>query len=229
MVFPRPHRMIVLLLLLCGADAPPAAQQISDEQFAKSLTVAREGGFGRPNFAAALQSVADRFPEAKVSEGFGKGVWNKAALNTFGRGIDCVRFRTPKQPMDMRWAFLYTPRRIESWYIMPREGQMGQGFTEFHPYPAHHVGGIGRPGDAEGIFQDLPAALLKPDTEYLLWFTFPDRHPLYLRYLITFVPPEQGKPDAVRLLSAMGLGWQNATEDPFRPEPPSAAEMLNHR
>ncbi|EIP98027.1 MORN repeat protein [Opitutaceae bacterium TAV1] len=130
-----------------------------------------------------LRAAAETFPLARVSAGEAWPVFETVMLGNnairyedSGRCFDAFRFRTPPAPEssgDMVWAFT-APRAWLHWYILPREGEM-EGFRSWHHAVALHEEFPAATRENPVILQRLEGDRLKPDTEYILWFSARDR------------------------------------------------------
>jgi hypothetical protein len=117
-------------------------------------------------FAGLLQSVAGKFENVATHTENGTATWKSITLNSRGKGLDCIRFRTPKgDARDMAWAYIAKEGAIEGWYIIPVEGEALHAFENFFDLSRGT-----RPGTPTVIVQSLSADALKADKEYLMWF-----------------------------------------------------------
>ncbi|MDB5356140.1 MAG: hypothetical protein JWN24_2593 [Phycisphaerales bacterium] len=202
-------RLVAAMGALAPAPADPA--QPAGDEFAAALQEAASDATGQGNLVTALRSVAQRFQQIEVGTEPAKTRWQKVTLNAKGKGIDCIRFRTPKGARkDMRWAFVMGNGRLASWYIIRADPANMNGFSEFNPMPAEHVKDLPGPGDGgkHGLtIQQLPADRLVPDTEYLIWFRFQSAASVRTSIAINFVPPAPNGADWRVLLRDLGLHW----------------------
>ncbi|HSI32937.1 MAG: hypothetical protein ACAI43_06595 [Phycisphaerae bacterium] len=187
--------LLALSLTALADDAPkPAAP---DPKLVAALEKAAAAKPGSPEFAAALQSAATLATPVDVATDAEKTAFKKLTLNSAGKRIDVIRFRTPAgKAADLSWAFAFPPDSVDVWYILPAQGEMN-GFTNFHKIKVDSVNKkYELPATHNVIAQRLPAANLKSDTDYLLWFTFKDDKPHDVHVAINFVPTTGGNTDA---------------------------------
>jgi hypothetical protein len=169
-------------------------------------------------FVSLLQSIAAHFESVTIGTESGAAIWRDHVLNKDGKGVDCVRFRTPKgEPRDLAWSFMTDGRVVEAWYLAPVKGDPAPAFKNFLDLTAD------RP-DAPNVFvQWLSADALKPDTEYLLWFKFQSDKPVELMAAINLLPKGQVQNTAEDLSKAVAL--KDALRDfvASREKPPGKA------
>ncbi len=159
----------------------------------------------------AQEHVAD-FPEIPVGTKQGEHTFSTIRLDDdkvirVGEArFACVRFTTPTGgSLDMVWAFS-VPASWRTWYILPAKGVM-QGFADWLGADRLYDG-MPATADAPACLQTLPAARLKPDTTYILWFQQqkPSVGPVNLTAAIGFFPtPSGGQWDADAIDAALGL------------------------
>lgn len=151
-------------------------------------------------FVSLLQSIAAHFESVAVGTESGAAIWRDHVLNKDGKGVDCIRFRTPKgEPRDLAWAFMTDGRVVEAWYLVPVKGDPAPAFKNFFDLTTDRA-------DAPNVFvQWLSAEALKPDTEYLLWFKFQSAKPVELMAAINLLPKDQVQNTAEDLSKAVAL------------------------
>jgi hypothetical protein len=191
-------------------DQPATAPSVSDEQFHAALIAAGQiPNLEKPNalstFNQLIRSVAMKFAEARVSTEPGSPNWQVFELNKFGAAIDAVRFHTPADgTRELHWAFILGDDRLDSWYIVRADGEM-QGFDNYFEYEPQTVVGVHVPGDAQFIAQDLPAARLVPDKDYILWFRFNGDRPAKTTIAVSLVTPPPAASEAPAILKTLGI------------------------
>ncbi|HYE21199.1 MAG TPA: hypothetical protein VEA69_22320 [Tepidisphaeraceae bacterium] len=190
---------LLLLLVLSLPTLAETPAPAPDPKLAAALEKAFAAKPGTPEFNAALQSAAPLATAVDVATDPEKTAFKKLTLNSAGKRIDVIRFRTPAgKPLDLSWAFAAGPNSVEVWYILPAQGEM-KGFTNFHRIKPETVNKKYEIPATHGVIaQHLPAANFKPDADYLLWFTFPDAKPHDVHVAINFVPTTGNNDAALR-------------------------------
>jgi hypothetical protein len=209
-------RTTVIAFALClgsiaaGPATRPTSRPVpSEADVAVALAKANDLGRESPQFPGVLQSVAGGFRAVEVNTTPGQARWQRVTLNRLGKKVDAVRFRTPpadakNKPADMSWAFAFPKDSVQVWYICPVEGQM-QGFQNFFRLKPGALKNTDVPADHGVIAQRLAANRLKPDTEYILWFTFANDRPADVHVAVSFVPTKGSNEKAT--LDALGLTY----------------------
>ena len=198
----RGMRTALLLLFIGCASLAQAADE------AAFLEVIR----ARLPFLPALEvSVEAGSPKFTVSR------FNSPPIVTAGERYGAIRVITPPdKPLSLAWMFSDTTN-IDEYGLLSRDGvRLEPEFSRFiqpataNADPEQEVAGrrassLPRPWD---IFQlhmlGISARLLKPRTEYIIWFRFSDHRPTDLLLAATFVDPA-AKLDAASLPSIFGL------------------------
>lgn len=201
---------VLFLLVAAGPATRPASRPAPAEaDVSAALAKANELGRESPQFPGVLQSVAGAFQAVEVNTTPGQARWQQVTLNRLGKKVDAVRFRTPAvdakgKLADMSWVFAFPKDSVQVWYICPVEGQM-QGFQNFFKLKPGGLKDTPVPADHGVVAQRLAANRLKPDTEYLLWFTFASDRPADVHVAISFVPQKGSNQKAT--LDALGLTY----------------------
>lgn len=201
---------LMFFLIAAGpATRPTSRPAPSDADLSAALARANDIGRESPQFPATLQSVVAGFQAVEVNTTPGQTRWQQVTLNRLGKKVDALRFRTPaadaknKLP-DMTWVFAFPKESVQVWYICPVEGQM-QGFQNFFKLKPGGLKDTDVPADYGVIAQRLAANRLKPDTEYLLWFTFANDRAVDVHVAVSFVPTKGSNEKAT--LDALGLTY----------------------
>lgn len=86
-------------------------------------------------------------------------------------GAYAFRFRTPKDPGNLYWAFASNVNRV-MWYATPLKGAPEPVFKEFlyRTMPKDRAGA----GIEAGQIVMVQKGTVRPDTEYIMWFSSPD-------------------------------------------------------
>ncbi len=167
-----------------------------------------------------LQARAAEFPLVPVTQGDTPARVGTILLNqrpevfANNQAFDAVRFRTPKDPgLDLVWAFV-APQGWRHWYILPVEGTM-EGFQNWLNADRAYAG-FTFDSERPLTLQTLSADRLKPDTEYLIWFSqqnhVPDRDaPLQLALHFAPGKADHGDWDHEAVEQALGLVEAHAT------------------
>ncbi len=125
----------------------------------------------------AVQDKFDKLPVVKVNTDKDKVGFTTLDLgNTLtevnGEKYYAFRFRSPKVPADMTWAF-NPGEGFVSWYIVPEKDRM-QGFERFtRTILPNDVEGFGMAGDT-CFLQWLDRKHMKTDSGYIIRFKFKD-------------------------------------------------------
>ena len=168
-VIPRLVGIIAAIVLACSLGFTSCAGE-NRKEIPSSLKALQE----------VLQSRHDELPEiivnTKLQEvGFASVSLERTLTQIQGHRYYAFRFTTPDAVGQLVWAFLAEGLGLKAWYIVPASGQM-KGFTS---YVTHHlpkdVENLGSEGDAF-ILQRLPGPNLKPNTDYIMWFSLEAEH-----------------------------------------------------
>jgi hypothetical protein len=121
--------------------------------------------------------------------------YTKLTLNAAGTRLDGFRFQTPegKTDWDLHCEFVAPGAVIDTWGIAAREGEM-PGFWFFRAWWDYQEGGAELPPQNRRIVPLLGAERLKPQREYVVWFTFPQNEPVdvHIRLGLTEVAATKG-------------------------------------
>jgi hypothetical protein len=162
-----------------------------------------------PDLASELQAAAASFPELKAQT-HPSGELQRHAMNTIKVGdryYGALRLKAPRQAGDLVWAVLeQTNALARDWQILPRQGRLKVGFEDWY----HGTPESGR-SELNGLrVQFLTSKKLRPEAEYLIWFSFDKTGPVEIQALLHFSPPGEVNPNQREtLLGALGL--QNRT------------------
>ena len=127
---------------------------------------------------------------------------NAPPILTAGQHYGAVRIVCPPdKPLSLAWLFSDT-MNIDEYDLVPLAGGKLEFGAQRHIYPAtasadpdderpgRRISSLPRPWD---LFQlhlwSVPARLLRPGEQYLLWFRFTDRRPTDLLLAATFLDP----------------------------------------
>jgi hypothetical protein len=128
--------------------------------------------------------------------------FNASPILTAGERYGAIRVTCPPgKPLSLAWLFSDTTN-IDEYGLVSRDGvRLETDFTRFiHPATANadpeqelggrHASSLPRPWD---LFQlhmlGVPARLLKPGGEYIIWFRFSDQRPTDVLLAATFLDP----------------------------------------
>ncbi len=190
--------------LACAAPVPKDPPKIdlpkelasAFEAFEKSQDGGAEANKARAEFHKILQKAAPALPEVAPEKGEAKK-YTKLTLNKEGKRVGAFRFKTPegKANWDMIWEFVVPPASFDSWYILPREGAMASGFRTFDRGADYQEKGANLPEKNFRVIQPLTGGVLRPGTEYIIWFTFPktDAVDFHVRVGLTEAAPPRAK------------------------------------
>lgn len=161
-------------------------------------------------FTLATQNAAEAFSVIELKESGSTEGFVKVVLNKRGTKFDGIRFTVPKgAARDLAWAFAYAPQdRPDFWYILPRAGEMN-GFSKFFR-PSSGIKGAPwkDANETYAVFaQPLGGGQLKPDKEYLIWFTFQSVLPKNLYVMIKLVPVGTDINSSAAIHTALGLSY----------------------
>lgn len=123
-------------------------------------------------FRETLQQAAPQLQFVPAESGVAKK-YHKLTLNAGKKPLDAIVFKTPQgdKNFDLDWEFVAPAGSIRSWYILPREGSMS-GFKTFNRQVNHTEEGVDLPKENLRIVQPLHDGVLKPNQEYIIWFSF---------------------------------------------------------
>jgi hypothetical protein len=192
-------------------DATKGAGPDVGEALAKALVfydaMAKEGAAEKDvlaagrEFAGFLQSVAGKFENIETGVEKGTATWKSVELNSRGKGLDCIRFRTPKgDARDMAWSHIAKEGAVEGWYIIPVKGDPVPAFKNFFSLSRGAKAGM-----PSVIVQSLSADALKADTEYLIWFKTPGAEAVEVTIAINLLPKGSVDNNAEDLAKAVGV------------------------
>lgn len=161
------------------------------EQLTKSEAGGADAAKAGTQFRAILQKIAPALAEVTPEKGEAKK-YTKLTLNKDKATLDAFRFKTPdgKANWDMNWEFVTPPDTIGAWYILPREGTM-TGFRRFNFFNNYQEKDANLPEKNQRIVQPLDGGVLKPGSEYVIWFTFEKAEPVefHIRIGLTEAKP----------------------------------------
>ena len=141
-------------------------------------------------FVTTLQGVGGEFTELTPEEAARPKAFHKLTLNADGKAVDAFRFKTPagKANWDLNWEFVYpTDAGLKGWGIIAREGTV-DGFKNFATKANVAEKGTDLPKENKQVSQKLTGGKLKPETEYLIWFTFAGDKPADLHVRLALTP-----------------------------------------
>ena len=124
------------------------------------------------NFREALQKLAQQLPFVPADVGVAKK-YTKLTMNAGKKPLDAFVFKTPQgeKNFDLDWEFVVAPGSFRSWYILAREGTM-EGFKVFRRQANYEEEGVDLPKENIRYVQPLAGGILKPNQEYIIWFSF---------------------------------------------------------
>ena len=133
---------------------------------------AEKAKLGAVKFRETLQRLAPQLQFVPADVGVAKK-YHKVTLNAGKKPLDAIVFKTPKgdKNFDLDWEFVTNPGAFRSWYILPREGTMS-GFKVFNRQVNHEEAGVDLPKENIRVIQPLHEGVLKPNQEYIIWFSF---------------------------------------------------------
>jgi hypothetical protein len=153
-------------------------------------------------FAGLLQSIAGKFESVATGTKNGTATWKTVALNSRGKGLDCIRFRTPKgDARDMAWSYIAKEGAVQGWYIIPVEGEPAPAFKNYF-----NLSDGAKAGTPTVIVQSLSADALKADTEYLMWFKTAGAEAIDVTLAINLLPKGAVENKPEDLAKAVGVG-----------------------
>jgi hypothetical protein len=141
-------------------------------------------------FVTTLQGVAGQFHECTPEEAAKPKTFQKVTLNADGQKLDAIRFKTPagKANFDLNWEFV-SPKDggVKGWNIIAREGEV-DGFKTFATKANFSEKGVDLPKENKQFTQKLAGGKLKPETEYVIWFTFDTDKPADVHIRLALTP-----------------------------------------
>lgn len=179
-----------LLVILLGLAAPFLARGAEDAAF---LEIVRARIATLPVLEPSVEAGAPKFVVTRL---------NAPPILTVGERYGAVRLTCPPdKAVSLAWLFSDTTN-IDEYGLVSREGvRLEPEFSRFihaataDPDPERELAGrrtssLPRPWD---IFQlhmlGVPARVLKPGGEYIIWFRFSDQRPTDLLLALTFLDP----------------------------------------
>jgi hypothetical protein len=125
----------------------------------------------RKQFETRLQRIAPHLSALTPARGLPQE-YAKLTLNQARKGFDAFRFKTPpgKANWDLDWELVARADSVDAWYIVPAEGAM-QGFEQFTHWENHEEPGVELPQPNFRVKQQLEGGRLRPDAEYVIWFS----------------------------------------------------------
>lgn len=148
-------------------------------------------------FRETLQQVASQLQFVSADVGVAKK-YTKLTLNTGTKPLDAFVFKTPKgeKNFDLDWEFVTGPGGFRSWYILAREGTM-EGFRTFRRQPNYAEEGADLPKENIRYVQPLHGGILKPNQEYIIWFSFAEElkpTDFFIRLALNEAKPAEAAP-----------------------------------
>jgi hypothetical protein len=194
--------LALLVVFACAAAAPipkgagerPKLDPKDLADAYEGLMKSREGGPDAAKhseqFRAALRKAAPALPIVEAVKGEPK-TYAKLVMNQHKKQLDAFTFKTPpgKENWDMNWEFVLPPGALKSWYILPKEGTMS-GFRTFNTQNDYQEKGANLPEKNRRYIQPLDGGHLKPNTEYIIWFTFAKEEPFDMHVRIGVTEPK---------------------------------------
>ena len=166
-----------------------------------------------PSLMTQIQADADHYQRIPISQIFGRPEFQQVRLNTGGRRAgslyyDAIRISTPPgQLQDLVWVAMFAGlESCHAWQITPVTGTMRVGFEDW--YHGSRAGYRNLPDESRRdiTLQYLDGKKLRPNTDYLIWFTFDNDQPAELWLGMAFVPPGRVRPGSPESLeTALGL------------------------
>ncbi len=162
---------------------------------------------GQEAFLEVIRARAATLPVLETSAEAGSPKFTVVRFNALpivaaGERYGAIRVVCPPdKPLSLAWFFSDTMNIDEYGLLSPTGARLEVGSTRFiHPATAsadpdlerggRHASSLPRPWD---IFQlhvlGVPARLLKPGGEYLIWFRFADQRPTDVLLAATFLDP----------------------------------------
>jgi hypothetical protein len=141
-------------------------------------------------FVTTLQGVAGQFQEFVPEEAAKPKTFAQVTLNADGQKLDAFRFKTPagKANWDLNWEFVYPKDAgLLSWGLIAREGEV-DGFKTFATKANVAEKGVDLPKENKQVTQKLTGGKLKPEAEYLIWFTFDGDKPADVHVRMALTP-----------------------------------------
>jgi len=177
-----------VLLILAGF-----ASQTRADEAAAFLEVVRGRIATLPEVPPSAEAGSPKFTVVRL---------NVVPIMTAGERYGAIRVTLPPdKPLSLAWLFSDTTN-IDEYGMVSREGvRLENEFTRFifpataNADPEQELAGrrassLPRPWD---LFQlhvlGVPARLLKPGGEYVVWFRFSDRRPTDMLFAVAFVDP----------------------------------------
>lgn len=167
-----------------------AAAVLAEAQAAEKEKKADEVKTRLAGFVTTLQGVAGEFAEVKPEEATKPKAFEKVTLNADGQKLDAIRFKTPagKANFDLNWEFVYPKDGgVKGWNIIAREGTV-DGFKTFSSKANFAEKGVDLPKENKQVTQKLTGGKLKPETEYVIWFTFDGDKPADVHVRLALTP-----------------------------------------
>ena len=217
---------VLLEAALSLAQSSPllsAPTRIADLRACSRMVERNEAG--SEEFLRKVNKWVESFPEVKPCYVTGEMEFTQVMLNQGGAGFDAIRFRTktgynwqmiwcyaapvPSRPEDPEWG------NLRNWYIIRRNGEM-KGFT----HQGNSFSGAGyqdAPWDDRQMLtiQELSAAPLLPNEEYLIWFCYEDERPVEQFLQICLVPWDSWRrPTSVQSVFGLKKNPPPIPEDP---------------
>jgi hypothetical protein len=141
-------------------------------------------------FVTTLQGVAGQFSEVTPEEAAKPKTFQKATLNADGQKLDAIRFKVPagKSNFDLNWEFVYPKDAgLKGWGIIARDGTV-DGFKTFATKANFNEKGADLPKENKQVSQKLTGGKLKPEAEYVIWFSFDTDKPADVHIRMGLMP-----------------------------------------